>query len=211
MGSPYYIVWVIAIAMCAIPIFNFLRGPRRGGCREAYGQELERLEFGLAPDEIATHRYFGLMYVGPLRPDVDFAVSYGYGYKRVVGGAQCRVALTSHGRLAIAWESTLPFARFRRVLTQTPPDAENHSFRFGPRPRPRIRIGHEVFPPDIVAKERRIAPRLYSYTAGGIFDYELVHIDGPEHEQGFTLWLAPPDVEALRRWAQGAEIPAQRW
>ena len=62
--------------IAAYYVHYFLKRQRSGGQLEQ-SQDEWRAEFGFDSGEQLTHAWFGVMYVGPLRPDVDFSMQIG--------------------------------------------------------------------------------------------------------------------------------------
>jgi hypothetical protein len=211
---------LLVISVAAYAIYYFVRA-RSGGAAGDHHEEWRR-EFGFGPDERLTRAWFGVMYVGPLRPDTSYATLrvnpriIGMGMGHATGmpestGLTCRVALSDRGSLGVSLEvgddsgaaeqlESLIGASSGMVPLQ----------RFGPEPRPGVLGAREAFG-RVAGWQSAVgtAPRMRG-ASGALVTYELVHIVGPELPAGLTLWLDPDGVRQLEHWSQAsAPIAAQ--
>jgi hypothetical protein len=200
---------LIFLAIGGWYVHSFWRS-RRGGKGAPDAQQAWREELGFAPGEQLTQAWFGVMYVGPLRPDVDYSTVrvnpriFAPGSAQPFGmpeltGRTCRVALSDRGRLAVSIEVSEDSSAGEQLRSLAAQGSGMSPLqRFGPEPPPRIQSAKEAFPS--VASGREAlgpAPRMRGAT-GDLVTYQLIHITGPELPQGITLWLDPAGVERLR-------------
>jgi hypothetical protein len=196
---------------------HFLKRQRAGG-QLAHSQDEWRAEFGFDPGERLTHAWFGVMYVGPLRPDVDFSTlrvspriiaigsSQPFGMPELTGRT-CRVALSDRGRLAVSLEvddDSSARDQLRALAAQS--SGMQPLQQFGPDPRPELWSADRAFSKVPGWRDAMgTAPRLRGRT-GELVSYELLHIVGPELPKGLTLWLDPEGARYLKqRWDSGGD------
>jgi hypothetical protein len=202
---------LLVISVAAYAIYYFARAGRGGAAGDHHEQW--RREFGFGPDEQLTHAWFGVMYVGPLRPDSSYSTLrvnpriIGMGSGHAVGmpeitGRTCRVALGDRGHLGVSLEvsgdsdATDQLKALAALSSGMVPLQ-----RFGPEPRPRV-LGAEQAFGHIAGWQDALggAPRMRG-ASGALVTYELVHIVGPELPAGVTLWLDPDGVRQLEPWS----------
>jgi hypothetical protein len=202
---------LIFVAIGGWYLHSFWRARRSntgGGVADA--QQAWREEFRFEPGEQLTHAWFGVMYVGPLRPDVDFSTlrvnpriiapgsAQPFGMPELTGRT-CRVALSDRRRLAVSVEVSADSSageQLRSLAAQS--SGMSPLQRFGPEPPPRIQSAKEAFTTVASGRETLGQPPRMRGASGELVTYELIHITGPELPQGVTLWLDPAGVKYLR-------------
>jgi hypothetical protein len=189
-------------------LLSFLRRRRGGGPLDA--QQAWREEFGFEPAEQLTHAWFGVMYVGPLRPDVDYSTVrvnpriFALGTAQPFGmpeltGRTCRVALSDQRRLAVSIEVSEDSSASEQLRSLAAQGGMSPLQRFGPEPPPRIQSPAEAFSNAPGWSEALGEPPRMRNATGALVSYDLIHITGPELPRGVTLWLDPAGSAELRR------------
>jgi hypothetical protein len=198
---------LLVLAIGGWYLCSYWRG-RRGGGSPSW-QQAWREEFGFEPGEQLTQAWFGVMYVGPLRPDVDYSTvrvnprifapgsSQPFGMPELTGRT-CRVALSDRGRLAVSIEVSEDSSATEQLRSLAAQGTGMVPLqRFGPQPPPLIQRAEDAFASLASGREALgEAPRMRGAT-GALVTYRLIHITGPELPQGLTLWLDPAGVERL--------------
>jgi hypothetical protein len=202
---------LLVVSVAAYAIYHVL-GAGRGSAGGGY-QEQWRREFGFGPEEQLTHAWFGVMYVGPLRPDTGHStlrvnpriIAMGSG--QAVGmpeltGLTCRVALSDRGSLGVSVEVGDDDDAAEQLKSVVGASSGMLPLqRFGPEPRPEVLAAEQAFG-HVDGWQRALgsAPRMRG-ASGALVTYELVHIVGPEQPAGVTLWLDPDGVRHLEPWS----------
>jgi hypothetical protein len=209
---------LLVISVVVYAIYYFTRAGRGGAGGDHHEQW--RREFGFGPDEQLTHAWFGVMYVGPLRPDANYSTLrvnprvIGMGMGHAIGmpestGLTCRVALSDRGSLGVSLEVGDDSDAAEQLKSVVGASSGMLPLqRFGPEPRPDV-LGAEKAFGRVAGWESALgtAPRMRG-ASGALVTYELVHIVGPELPAGLTLWLDPDGVRQLERWSQTSAPPA---
>jgi hypothetical protein len=203
---------LLVVLLAAFYVHYFLKRQRAGGSLEQSQNEW-RAEFGFEPGEQLTHAWFGVMYAGPLRPDVDFSTLrvnpriIGVGTAQPFGmpeltGRTCRVALSDRERLAVSIEVSADSDAAEQMRALGAQSSGMQPLQqFGPDPRPQLWSAEQAFSERAGWRDGiGPTPRMRGAT-GDLVSYELVHIVGPEQPRGLTLWLDPDGVRYLRQWS----------
>lgn len=211
---------LMVLVVVAFVLYRFI-GKSRAGAGASHHDEWRR-EFGFGPDEQLTHAWFGVMYTGPLRPDVDYSTLRVNPHIFALGSAEpwgkpentgrvCRVALSDRGSLGVSIEVSDDSDAADQVRALTSAGSGMLALqRFGPAPRPAISSAQAAFG-SVSGWQGQLgeAPRMRG-SSGGLVTYELVHIVGPELPAGVTVWLDPDGVRHLERWSgAGREMQAR--
>lgn len=213
LGPALLVISVVAYAFYAV---------RRAAPGAATGEHHEswRREFGFGPDERLAHAWFGVMYVGPLRPDASYSTLrvnpriIGMGSGHAVGmpestGLVCRVALSDRGSLGVSLEVGDDASAAEQLKSLTGASSGMLPLqRFGPEPRPEV-LGAEQAFGRVPGWQSAVgeAPRMRG-ASGALVTYELVHIVGPEQPAGVTVWLDPDGVRHLQKWSRAPAPPS---
>lgn len=211
---------LLVISVAAYAIYYAVRAAR--GSAGGDHHEQWRREFGFGPDERLTHAWFGVMYVGPLRPDASYStlrvnpriIAMGSG--QAIGmpeltGLTCRVAVSDRGSLGVSIEVGDDDAAAEQLKSVLGASSGMLPLqRFGPEPRPEVLRAEQAFGRvDGWQRALGTAPRMRG-ASGALVTYELVHIVGPEQPAGVTLWLDPDGVRYLEPWSRaGASVQAR--
>lgn len=191
------------------------RGAAEGGHHEQW-----RREFGLAPGERLERSWFGVMYVGPLRPDVNYATLRVVPRVVALGSAESwsmpettgrtsRVALSDRGRLAVSIEVSEDSEGSDQLRALAALGSGYVPLQqFGPEPRPSVSSAAQAFGSRLGWRAALGEPPRMRGASGSLVTYELVHIAGPELPAGVTLWLDPDGVRHLERWSQRPPLAA---
>lgn len=193
-----------------------LLASRRPGGGGGDHHEQWRREFGLAPGERLERSWFGVMYVGPLRPDVNYATlrvaprilalgsAEPWGMPETTGRVS-RVALSDRGRLAVSIEVSEDSEGNEQLRALAAVGSGYVPLQqFGPEPRPRVASAADAFGGRPDWRGALGEPPRMRGASGALVTYELLHITGPELPAGVTLWLDPDGARYLERWSQGS-------
>jgi hypothetical protein len=214
VGSEAWIPIVVVLAFGAYSVWRSLSGARAaagGGHHEQWRQE-----FGLESGEQLARAWFGVMYVGPLRPDASYSTlrvnpriiapgsAEAWGMPTVTGRT-CRVALSDRDRLAVSIEVSEDSDAGDQLRSLAAVSSGMVPLQqFGPSPRPQVQLAEQTFG-DVAGWRDSLGPvPKMRGSSGGLVTYELVHIVGPELPAGVTLWLDPDGVRHLREWSARA-------
>jgi len=201
----------MVLVVIAFVLYRFV-GASRASAGGTHHDEWRR-EFGFGPDEQLSHAWFGVMYTGPLRPDVDYSTLRVNPHIFALGSAEpwgkpentgrvCRVALSDRGSLGVSIEVSDDSDAADQVRALAAAGSGMLPLqRFGPQPRPEVSSARAAFG-DVPGWQGLLgeAPRMRG-ASGGLVTYELLHIVGPELPAGVTLWLDPDGVRQLQQWS----------
>jgi hypothetical protein len=200
---------LIFLAIGAWYLHSFWQKHRAGGGGASAAQQAWREELGFEPGEQLSHAWFGVMYVGPLRPDVDYSTVrvnpriFAPGSAQPFGmpeltGRTCRVALSDRGRLAISIEVSESSSAGEQLRSLAAQGAGMSPLQlFGPEPPPRIQSAEQAFASIASGRDALGPPPRMRGATGELVSYQLVHITGPELPSGITLWLDPAGARFL--------------
>lgn len=211
---------IIVLVVVAFVLYRFI-GASRAGATGSHQDEWRR-EFGFGPDEQLTHAWFGVMYTGPLRPDVDYSTLRVNPHIFALGSAEpwgkpentgrmCRVALGDRGSLGVSIEVSEDSDAADQVQTLAGAGPGMIPLqRFRPEPRPGVCSAQSAFG-NISGWQGLLgeAPRMRGAT-GSLVTYELLHIVGPELPAGVTLWLDPDGARHLEQWSRAGRATQAR-
>lgn len=178
------------LCLVALALYYVVYFKRRASAGPGGDSPASSLAFGFDPEERVVNWWLAVLYVGPLRPDVDDS-SWVLAEVKGLRGQQCGVALSERGRVSVTPMSALGRAVYRSSSSGSKPIQLFSE-------QPRLTPGSEAFSEHLkLQKELGHAPRLRS-SAGGVKAYELCHIVGPELPEGVTLWLDPAGATELK-------------
>jgi hypothetical protein len=186
MNSSLVLPLLAALAMVAYSVWA---ARRRLQLSPEDSARAASVTFGFDDDERVQKWWLGVMYVGDLRPDVDYTSS-AVTEARGLSGVQCGVGLSDRGRVSI-----VPMAALGALVQGRSSEPAMPLFLFSASPRVVLGID-AVSSHERLVRELKRGPRLRS-SDGGMADYELIHIEAPELPAGATLWLDPAGARTL--------------
>ena len=183
--------------------WNRANNIKKAGGAQAHAHQLYRKQFGLGPDEIIDQYFSGLVYLGPLRPDVGPSTA-----EKVISavggishrGANLAFAITNHDRLALAVEQgeQTKLADKAKILSGEYLGMDPYRL-FGNSPKPVIRRGEEVFGGHPKYPTGRDIPERVGMS-GKVEPCVLLHIEAPG-QRAETVWIDPLGAKALCAWS----------